>query len=167
MPRGSASVGRPALVAIWSASRMYGDGLAAFFVDVAMRRQRHPISGPRQRDVEQPALVGVGAFVAGASNIERGSSQSFAREPLGGKRPPVSDGRKTTGHSRPLAPCTVPSATLSRCEVLLTVEVVVAPVCVVDEQQREVAVEPFVPRCPADLLAGFSGSRRDRRVTAS
>ena len=53
-------------------------------------------------------------------------------------------------------------------QVLLAVEIVVVAGRVVDEQEREVPVEPLVARRPTDLLAGVvgvaSGPAGDRLV---
>ena len=69
-----------------------------------MTREQDPVAGPRERDVEEPALVGVGALVARASNMPRGQQPVLApgRTCSRGTRPPATAGRRpaTRGPSR-------------------------------------------------------------------
>ena len=132
----------------------YGEALRVLRVHPAVRRQRHPVARPGERDVEQSALVGVGALVAGDVEARRRDAATPGRCRSARREPPV--GQRRQEHDRPLqALGAVDGAERDAVgeQILLAVEVVVAAVRVVDEQEREVLVEPLAADVAADLFA--------------
>ena len=151
-----------------TSSVQYGTGLHSLLDHPLVSRDREPVACPGDRHVEEPTLVRVAALVAGGwEAVPRDEPVLYlagprGREPLGGHRRDEDD--------RPLealGPVHGREVDGVEVEVVLTVEVLVRTLGVVDDVDREVPVVPVASILAADLLAldrGVGPGTRDART---